>query len=42
MPEWTSVAMGNGVPELKARASYVTSNADDDGIYKACRHFGWI
>ena len=42
MPEWTSVAMGNGVPELKARASYVTSNADADGIYNACRHFGWI
>ena len=42
MPEWTSIAMGNGVPELKARASYVTSNADDDGIYNACRHFGWI
>lgn len=40
--EWTSIAMGNAIDELKARATYVTDDADKDGIYKACRHFGWI
>lgn len=37
-----SIAMGNAIEELKAIASYVTSRSDDDGIGKACRHFGWI
>lgn len=41
-PEWTSIAMGNAVPELKARATYVTDSVERDGLYKACRHFGWI
>lgn len=40
--EWTSIAMGNAIDELKEKASYVTSNAEDDGIYNACKHFGWI
>lgn len=40
LPEWTSVAMGNGAPELKARATYVTAPAAEDGIYKACEHLG--
>ena len=40
--EWMSVAMGNGKPELKALARYITTDADKDGIYNACRHFGWI
>lgn len=40
LPEWTSVAMGNAVPELKARASYVAEDAADDGIYRACEHLG--
>ncbi|MDT2397800.1 HAD family hydrolase [Enterococcus avium] len=39
---WTSIAMGNAVPELKAQADYVTDRNVDDGIYKACRKFGWI
>lgn len=39
---WTSVAMGNAVPQLKERATYVTSDCDKDGIYNACKHFGWI
>ncbi len=41
-PEWMSVAMGNAKEELKALAAYVTAPAGEDGIYKACRHFGWI
>lgn len=40
--EWTRIAMGNAKEELKALASYVTSRADEDGIYKACKHFNWI
>ena len=41
-PSWTSIAMGNAVPALKERADYVTDACDQDGIYHACRHFGWI
>lgn len=41
-PEWTSIAMGNAKEELKALATYVTTPAGEDGIYNACRHFGWI
>lgn len=37
-----SIAMGNAIDELKELADYVTANSDDDGIGKACRHFGWI
>jgi Cof subfamily protein (haloacid dehalogenase superfamily) len=40
--EWTSIAMGNAIDELKAKASYITTDIDDDGIYNACQHFGWI
>lgn len=40
--EWTSIAVGNAVDELKKKATYVTSNAADDGIYNACVHYGWI
>lgn len=41
-PQWMSIAMGNAKPALKERAKYVTARADEDGIWKACRHFGWI
>jgi hydroxymethylpyrimidine pyrophosphatase-like HAD family hydrolase len=41
-PAWTSIAMGNGMQELKDRADYVTAENTDDGIMKACLHFGWI
>lgn len=41
-PEWTSVAMGNAVPELKERADLVTSSVDDDGIWNACVKLGLI
>ncbi len=40
--EWTSIAMGNGYPELLKMANYVTDASENDGIMNACRHFGWI
>ncbi|WP_050637033.1 HAD-IIB family hydrolase [Candidatus Stoquefichus sp. SB1] len=40
--EWTSIAMGNAIDALKEKATYITTDADDDGIYNACKHFGWI
>lgn len=40
--EWTSIAMGNGYPDLLKMADYVTDAAEDNGIENACRHFGWI
>ena len=33
------VAMGNANDKVKAIANYVTSSVDDDGIYKALKHF---
>lgn len=39
---WTSIAMGNGCQELKDKAGYVTAANTDDGILKACLHYGWI
>ena len=33
---------GNARPELKLEADYVTTDCDKDGIYNACKHFGWI
>ena len=40
--EWTSIAMGNAIDALKAKAAYITDDCDKDGIYNACKHFGWI
>lgn len=42
VPEWTNVAMGNAVDELKARANLVTTSVDDDGIWNACIELGLI
>ena len=39
---WLKVAMGNAVPELKARADYITTDVDKDGIYNACVALGLI
>lgn len=36
------IAMGNGSPEAKAAADYVTADLQDDGIYRAMLHFGLI
>ncbi|MCH5345448.1 MAG: HAD family hydrolase [Acetatifactor sp.] len=33
-----SVCMGNGGPEAKAAANYVTDDVDNDGLYKAFEH----
>lgn len=38
----SGIAMGNANPPLKAVADYVTSTVDEDGIYKALKHFGII
>lgn len=38
--DWTCVAMGSAVDELKARADYVTDAPEDDGIYHACEALG--
>lgn len=39
---WKSIAMGNACDELKARADYITTSVDQDGLWNACKHFGWI
>lgn len=39
---WTSIAMGNACDALKEKADYVTDKNIDDGIFNACKHFGWI
>ncbi len=36
------IAVGNGDEVAKQAADYVTDAADQDGIYNACVHFGWI
>lgn len=38
----TGVAMGNGIEEIKDLADYVTDSVDNDGIYKALKHFNII
>ena len=42
IPEWTSVAMGNAVDSLKAKADLVAPHIDEDGVYLACRELGLI
>ena len=37
-----SIAMGNAIDKLKEIATYVTSDSNENGIFNACRHFGWI
>ena len=36
------VAMGNGKDNCKAAADYVTERIENDGLYNACLHYGWI
>ena len=38
----TFVAMGNALPAVKARAAYVTSSEQDDGVVSALEHFGLL
>lgn len=37
-----SIAMGNGITQLKELADFVTKSSDDDGISFALKQFGWI
>lgn len=36
------IAMGNACQECKDAADYVTDRIENDGLYQACIHFGWI
>lgn len=36
------VAMGNGGPEIKSIADFITDDVTEDGLYKAFSHFGLI
>jgi hydroxymethylpyrimidine pyrophosphatase-like HAD family hydrolase len=38
--DWVKVAMGNAIPELKAKADYITDDVDQDGIYNICEKLG--
>lgn len=40
--DWTCVAMGNAIDDLKARADLVTDHVDEDGVFNACRALGCI
>jgi len=37
-----NVAMGNGGPEIKEAADYITDDVDEDGLYKAFEHLELI
>lgn len=37
-----AIAMGNAVPSIKALASYVTDDIDNDGVYRALLHYQMI
>ncbi len=37
-----SIAMGNGTPECRLAADYVTDDISDEGVYNALKHFGFI
>ena len=41
-PRWFSIAVGNAVDVLKEKVDYITDTNVNDGIKKACEHFGWI
>ena len=36
------VAMGDGTDGLKKAADYITAPLFEDGVYKACVHFGLL
>ena len=36
------VAMGNGTPQIRERADYVTGSLENDGIWNALQHFGLL
>lgn len=40
--DWTKVAMGNAIQELKDKADLITTDVRDDGIYIACMELGLL
>ena len=36
------IAMGNATDLVKENSDYVTSRIEEDGLRKACEHFGWV
>jgi hydroxymethylpyrimidine pyrophosphatase-like HAD family hydrolase len=40
--EWESVALGNACDPLKAKATYITTHIDEDGVWNACKTLGLI
>lgn len=40
--DWTKVAMGNAIPELKEKADFITTDVRDEGIYIACMELGLL
>ena len=36
------IAMGNATEACKEAADYLTGTIENDGLYDACRHFGWL
>ena len=40
--EWTCIAMGNSKTQIKEKATFITDSVYNDGVYVACKYFGWI
>lgn len=38
----TAIAMGNAIPEVKAKADFITTASDQDGIANALKYLGCI
>ena len=38
----TGIAMGNAIQKVKDASDYITDDIDNDGIYKALKHFNII
>ena len=36
------IAMGNATDLVKENSDYVTSRIEEDGLRKACEHYGWV
>jgi hydroxymethylpyrimidine pyrophosphatase-like HAD family hydrolase len=36
------IAMGNSDAACRQAADYVTARIEEDGLYQACVHYGWI
>ena len=40
--DWTKVAMGNAIQELKDKADFITTDVREEGIYIACMELGLL